>query len=415
MIVLGIDGASPKTVFDWAEKGILPEFAKLLKQSSFGTLWSISTSSAACWTSHLTGVRPARSGVEGFLKGNRFARTDDIQLKTYPELLSERGHRVGLVNMPITHPPLTLEDGFCVGGQLTPVGSDDYTRPLNLGRELDDYDIGIQYGIRRYGFVDDELEIPLAQLKEDVLRVATRRINNARMLMRRLRWDLFALLITGTDSLQHFFWHQLDTRQAERTAIFELYRRIDAFVGRLRKDYPKEHLLILSDHGFQRDYWESSPSHGRIIHRVQARLGRTVPDRIKQSRLYSYSFDLFTRSAALFARPRTVGRPGTTLVHTGNHDRKGVWILAGPGIKRDNHLDIGFLDLNPVIMYLMDSPIPTCYDGRFVAGIFDHDPRPLYSDSPLAVDRVPAQDEDELAVRERLEGLGYIEMVERDK
>lgn len=415
MIILGLDGASPRVVFNWAEKGILPEFARLLKQSSFGTLWSISTSSAACWTSHLTGVSPTRSGVEGFLKGERFARTEDIQLKTYPELLSERGCKVGLINIPITHPPLALEGGFCIGGQLTPVGSEDYTLPTNLRHDLDDYEIGVQYGNRRYGFVDDELEISLTQLKEDVLRVETKRISNALTLMRRLPWDLLVLLISGTDSLQHFFWHELDTKEAVQTAIFELYLRIDEFVGKLRREYPQEHLLILSDHGFQRDYWESSPTHGRLIHRVQASLGRAVPDRMKQSRLYAQAFDLFTSSAAAFARPKTAKRPYATLVHTGNHDRKGVWILAGQGIKHNHHLDIGFLDLNPIVMHLMDSPIPTRYDGQFVADVFEGGAQPLYSDASLAVERPLWHDEDELVIRERLEGLGYIEMVERDR
>ncbi len=415
MILLGIDGASPKIVLDWAEKGLLPEFQKLLGESSFGTLWSISTSSAACWTSHLTGVRPSTSGIEGFLKGDRLARTEDILVKAYPEILSDQGYKVGLVNMPITYPPLTLEGGFCVAGQLTPVGSEEYTYPKDLQQELGDYEIGVQYGNRRYGFVDDELEITLAQLREDVLRVESKRMNTALRLMHKMDWDVFFLLITGTDALQHYFWHELDTREAQRTTIFELYSRIDEFVGKVRRDYPDEDVLILSDHGFQRDYWEAGPSRGTLIHKAQAALGRVVPELMKQSKLYSQAFDLFTRSAAVLARSRRVERSRETLIHTGNHDRKGVWIMSGKSIKKNHRLDIGFLDLNPIIMYLVGSPIPTWYDGQIVVDVFEDHIQPAYVETPLAVERAWPFGEDDVIVKERLEGLGYIEMVETDR
>ena len=414
MIILGLDGASPKIVFDWAETGLLPEFHKLLRQSSFGTLWSISTSSAACWTSHLTGVRPSRSGIEGFLKGDRFARTEDILVKTYPEILSDQGYKVGLVNMPMTYPPLALENGFCVSGQLTPVGSEEYTYPRDLQQELEDYEIGIRYGNRRYGFVDDELEITLAQLREDVLRVESKRMGNALRLMHRMEWDLLFLLITGTDALQHYYWHELDMKEPKQTTIFELYRRIDEFVGKVRRDYPGEDILILSDHGFQRDYWETAPSRGTLIHKAQASLGKAVPELMKQSKLYSHAFDLFTRSIAVLARPKRVERRTETLIHTGNHDRKGVWIMNGKSIKRNHRLDIGFLDLNPIIMWLMGSPIPTWYDGQIVVDVFEHHIQAVYVETPLAVERAWQYDEDDRIVKERLEGLGYIEMVERD-
>ena len=65
----------------------------------------------------------------------------------------------------------------------------------------------------------------------------------------------------GTDRLQHMFFRYLDSKHPAnrgrdtvqyRNAILDMYRRADDMVGRVRRSLgPRDHFLVISDHGFQ--------------------------------------------------------------------------------------------------------------------------------------------------------------------
>jgi len=105
------------------------------------------------------------------------------------------------------------------------------------------------------------------------------------------------------------------------------------------------------------------------------------------------------------------------MLQTGTHKLHGVLIATGAGVKRGHRLEQAtLLDLAPTILYALDCPIPAHLDGRplldlFEAGITGHHP-PRHTDSqdhpPANGGPGPYDDEDQAAIRGRLQGLGYI-------
>ena len=73
-------------------------------------------------------------------------------------------------------------------------------------------------------------------------------------------WDLFVAAIETTDRVSHMMWRLIDTAHPMYdaalaakygNAIEDIYKRADAFVGKLRERVPKEAVfMVMSDHGF---------------------------------------------------------------------------------------------------------------------------------------------------------------------
>jgi predicted AlkP superfamily phosphohydrolase/phosphomutase len=103
---------------------------------------------------------------------------------------------------------------------------------------------------------------------------------------------------------------------------------------------------------------------------------------------------------------------------TGTHRIDGIFIAAGPTIRRSGEIDnLSILDLFPTILHTLGQPIPDDRDGRVIEEIFE----PAYfRDNPP--DYVPAagvpstrgagtgglSEDEEAAIAERLRGLGYL-------
>jgi len=408
MIVLGIDGANPDTLVMPAQRGALPNIGDLLNDGAGGTLWSRTTSSAGAWTCHLTGISPEESGITGFTKDDRFVRTSDIEVKTYPELLDEAGLSVGLINIPLTYPPLELDNGLCVTGQVTPLDTNDYGRPPDVQATLDemDYEVDIQYGDHQYAFIDDDLGIDREQIRADVLRVEDTRIETAKRLMREHEWDVFFVLINGTDPLQHYFWHEMDSAVMEETTLFDLYERIDKFVGDLRAEYPKKDVLMFSDHGFRRDVWGSEEATRNRWGRIRGLGSRLFPDRLKETRARGWALNALAGVAS--ATTEMADKEGWQ--HTGGHDPAGVWVLGGPGIAdTDESPEVQFLDLPATILHSLGQSVPERYEGSVRLDLLREGSEPDRRDIDLSVRRRESLGAD---MEEQLAHLGYVEMVE---
>jgi predicted AlkP superfamily phosphohydrolase/phosphomutase len=102
----------------------------------------------------------------------------------------------------------------------------------------------------------------LAEMDEHYLRMT-------QYLMKKDPVDLMMLVLTSTDSAQHFFWHYMDQNHphydpdnAARfgSAIRSVYQRADRIVEKLTEGLPEESTIILmSDHGFR-------PTSARILY-----------------------------------------------------------------------------------------------------------------------------------------------------
>jgi predicted AlkP superfamily phosphohydrolase/phosphomutase len=69
-------------------------------------------------------------------------------------------------------------------------------------------------------------------------------------------WDLFVVVYTATDKVQHHFWKYIDssrpeshTSQAYGKAVFRVYEEIDKGIGELLEAAGDASVVIMSDHG----------------------------------------------------------------------------------------------------------------------------------------------------------------------
>ena len=115
VVVLGIDGLTFDLLIPWAKEGKLPHFQKLLEEgSSTQLISSVPPSSPPAWTSAITGVNPGKHGIFGFVKEGRltdgklnldFYTSRDRQADPLWVILTERGRRSVVVNVPCSSPP----------------------------------------------------------------------------------------------------------------------------------------------------------------------------------------------------------------------------------------------------------------------------------------------------------------------
>jgi len=408
MIVIGIDGADPATVFRGANAGQLPNFAAMIDGGSSGPLYSVTTSSAGAWTSHLTGVDPETSGVRTFVveDEDRFAQTGDIDVETYPEYIDALGKRVGCLNLPLTYPPLDLENGFSVSGQLTPVDEDGYANPSDIGDRLEEleYRIDFQYGDRRYGFIDDEVvdRVGLDAFASDTLDVVERRVTAAERLLAEKETDVFVMMFKDTDSLQHYFWQHV-TDDGLEDLLLECYQLIDDFIGHVRTEYPDRNLVVFSDHGFR----SFNRGEGRLVDVYENQFipiaSDLIPYGIKRNRWFA---KLHYAAERLF----TATADTSEARHTGEHHPIGVWLFDGPDAAAEPDHELGFLDLPALLLYLLDVPVPEAYQGVVPTEVTSLNRSPDYADRDIAVDRESREIAD-LTVQ-NLDALGYVRIFE---
>jgi predicted AlkP superfamily phosphohydrolase/phosphomutase len=79
-------------------------------------------------------------------------------------------------------------------------------------------------------------------------------------LMREKKWDLFWVVFTGTDRIQHYYWKFMDPEDPRydpqapeelRNAILLMYQRLDEAVGKILAAVDDHTtVLVISDHGF---------------------------------------------------------------------------------------------------------------------------------------------------------------------
>lgn len=95
----------------------------------------------------------------------------------------------------------------------------------------------------------------------------------------------------------------------------------------------------------------------------------------------------------------------------GQHSPRGFVSLTGPGVVAGGAVEGNIVDCLPTLLHAMDLAVPEGLDGRVIAEAFD-DGRPVRTTVALAADEAatgPAfSAEEEAALRESLEGLGYL-------
>lgn len=277
-LLLGLDGATftllGRFLDGTDEDGVvMPYLAQLVREGFSATLTSTNHPlTPPAWTSVMTGRTPGHHGIFDFVRFEDmgddmfFTLYDsrDIRCETIWEIASRQGKSVVSLNFPMMSPPPvvngSLIPGFVSWKHLRRNMHPDTlfdrikTFPDFDPKELSwDFERESKIGEVMY---DDEL---YAWVEKHLPR--DRQWSNiGQRLLDEDKPDLFALMLDGTDKIQHQAWHVLDpllwhgegtdAAKAVRRMVLQYYRDVDGYIRDLHAAAPDAHVVIVSDHGF---------------------------------------------------------------------------------------------------------------------------------------------------------------------
>ncbi len=239
-IILGLDGANWDLLEPWIDEGELPHIESLRETGTWEDMEScLPPVTCPNWRCYSTGKNPGKHGVYWWEKIDTEARTlstptsRSFNSANYWDYLGREGISTGVVNLPMTYPPLPIEDGYLVAGG---PGSeqDEYTTPPSLAEELDDRGYRLHPDVPVTAKSDREAA-------RDVIRLIDERLETFRHLLDTTDVDVAHCTVFYINVLQHFFWRGGPTAEA--------WRVIDDHIGAIREDFPDATLYLMSDHG----------------------------------------------------------------------------------------------------------------------------------------------------------------------
>jgi len=249
-VIIGIDGVPFELMEDLSNKGVMPNFSALRKEGIFKKMRSsIPEISSVAWSSIITGKNPGQHGIFGFteiIPGTytlSFPNFDS--LKELPFWQKDKTKKYVILNVPTTYPVKKL-NGVHISGFIS-MDLEKAVYPLSYLPKLKE----INYQID----VDSEIgheskSLFLSKLNE----TNEARIKAYRYFWQKEDWDVFMLVFTGSDRLEHFLWDAYEEENNKYHQDFlNYFKRIDGVIGEIADSLKKEDLLlILSDHGMER-------------------------------------------------------------------------------------------------------------------------------------------------------------------
>jgi predicted AlkP superfamily phosphohydrolase/phosphomutase len=258
VLIIGIDGATFDLIYPWAEAGDLPHLGQMMAEGVHGLLEStLPPVTSPAWPTFATGKNPGKHGVFDFIRplGGQFelVNATSIRAPTLWQLLSRAGHKVGVMNVPVTYPPSPV-NGFVIAGMLSPIEG-VFTYPPDL---LDRY--ASKTKPYRVAPSVQYKESNKAEFAADLLDLVERRGEYALQLMDDYPYDFLMFHFQATDIIQHAFWKfvdpahpHYDLQSASRfgPALKQVYQRIDHFIGQMLERISDDTtVIVMSDHGF---------------------------------------------------------------------------------------------------------------------------------------------------------------------
>lgn len=399
IVVFGLDGATWRILDPLLKAGRLPHIEALARRGVRGTLVSIRpTLSPVVWTTIASGRRPEDHGIRGFVdEEKRLVNSTQVRAKRIWEIASERSPAtIGAVGWFVTW-PVDPVAGFMLSDRSTPWKTTDKERPLSfhppeLQRPFDQV-----FEERRERYLaecrrftslpldpdwktrlppDDPLRRRIEYLDSRFLRAYLRDSSLAEAglaLFNAFLPDLFFLYLRGSDHAQHAFWFERapgesttpveeEDRRYFGDIIDSYYGYLDEVIGRFVAGAPPDTVfMIVSDHGF------------RSVVRGPAEQRRS----------------------------------------TAYHDLDGVYLISGPGFRKDAHGEpISVLDLCPLWLHELGLPAADDMPGRvplgLLSGLWPRKPTRIVTYGPRREAAASRSSEEDAELLEQFKALGYI-------
>lgn len=427
IILMGIDALTWVIMNPLVKEGKLPHISSLLQRGSHGPLKTLCPAlSPELWSSISTGKLPYKHGIEGFVTEEPGTKklvpyTSNMRKsKALWEILSDYNKTVGVVGWWNSWPAEPV-NGYMVSGILGYKAKDldmakrkkdslsdlsdefvELTRKSRLRTtsfEKQTYPESLFENIKPFIRPTDKLDdiheflkniwneqAHLSTIEEDSLRLVTSVYNIDRSykdialhIKQQSNPDFLTFYMAGIDVAGHKYWAYMepegfsvdiekDKIRRYGKLIPDYYRYIDEVVGEFLEMADEDTIIaLISDHGMSRN------------ERVFKKTG----------------------------------------INSARHfDEDGVFIFAGPGVRKNNpvHSLSSVLDITPTLLALSGFPVAMDMDGDVIKDIFtpefklqyplkyinSYDGGRRYSSNPI---ESPIDDE----IKKRLQSLGYIE------
>lgn len=260
-MIIGLDGATFDVLTPLMDQGRMPNLKRFCEKGVSGVLMSTRPPiTPAAWTTFMTGKGPGRHGILDFESYDAFTHTlafnsqNRIREKTIWDILSEKGLRVGSINVPMTFPPKQV-NGFVISGFETPSIDADFTYPRELKqeifKEIPSYNYRTNWKRKTFGG-----DAQLAENLEYISNSFDQGWELTRFCGNKYGWDVLMVLFKLVDNLQHKAWKYLDPRTAPKyparaEMVANCFARLDRVLGDLFEyaEQRKATVLIMSDHG----------------------------------------------------------------------------------------------------------------------------------------------------------------------
>ena len=238
VLLIGLDGTTWKVIKPWVDWGFLPTLQTLMENGTWGVLEStIPCLSSPAIPSFFTGKNPAKLGFFDFVKPDgTLVSYRDIKEPAIWDILGDYGYKSMVVNVRTTYPPKKI-NGIMISG-MPPSEESEYTYPPDLKKKVDGFHL--ENGEFRRLWRAKIFSERLLSLYVQRMR---RRYEIVKSLVEEKDYDFILYWIEGTDSIQHWYWHQ-------KEALLLFFREVDKILGDLVKTFPNRELFLISDHGF---------------------------------------------------------------------------------------------------------------------------------------------------------------------
>jgi predicted AlkP superfamily phosphohydrolase/phosphomutase len=256
-VLIGLDGVPHSLLLDLKKSGCIPNIAKILQNGFLGRMEvCIPEISSVSWTSFMTGKQPGEHGIYGFMDlkpGSYdlfFPNYTHLRVGTLWDDLATQCKQSVVINMPATYPARSI-NGALISGFVA-IDLDKAVYPVSLAPYLRrlNYRIDIDTARARtdHSFLFRDLEETLDTRRRAV-----------EYLWETIDWDMFCVVITGTDRLMHFLWTAYEDRSHPQHADFlNYFRTVDAFIGSIYERFTAldgydpipDKFYMISDHGF---------------------------------------------------------------------------------------------------------------------------------------------------------------------
>ncbi|MEM9016070.1 MAG: alkaline phosphatase family protein [Verrucomicrobiota bacterium] len=367
ILLVGWDAADWKVIGPLVDAGKMPHTARLVEAGTMGNLATLNpVLSPMLWTSIATGKRPYKHGIHGFSEpdpqsgGVRPITNLSRKTKTVWNILNQEGKKSIVTGWWPSSPAEPIRGAMVSNHFQQAVAPPDKPWPMRPGTvyppelakelgplRLHPYDVegdALRNFVPRAPEVDQETDKRLLTVAKIAAECASIQAAALHLLQKEPDWDFAAVYFDGIDHYGHAFmkYHppRLDWVSEEDFAMYKGvveggYLHHDLMLGQLLEAAgPDTTVILMSDHGFHPDH----------------------------------------------LRPRSL--PNEPAGPAAEHRQFGIFVAAGPGIKKDDLVfGASLLDVTPTILSLFDLPVGRDMDGRVLTSIWETEQEVSFIDS----------------------------------